>query len=147
MQNVEHRPIVADGLPAPIGPYSPGMIFDRLVFVSGQGAENPETGEMAGSDIETQTEQVLDNLRRILEAAGSELSCVLRCGVFLTDLRDFAAMNAVYERVFDGHKPARTTVQVASLPDKGLKVEIDAIAYVSRSRPGVGGSSEERAGS
>ena len=130
MEPAQHRPVVADSLPTPSGPYSPGMIFDRLVFVSGQGARDPETGVLAGSDVGTQTEKVLENLGSILEAAGSDLSCVLRCGVFLTDLRDFAVMNAVYEQVFDGHKPARTTVQVASLPDKDLRVEIDAIAYL-----------------
>lgn len=136
MKNSQHRSVVSDALPAPSGPYSPGVIFDRLVFVSGQGARDAATGELAGSDVETQTEQVLENVRTILEAAGSEMSCVLRCGVFLTDLRDFAAMNAVYERVFDGHKPARTTVQVASLPDKDLKVEIDAIAYLRNEESG-----------
>ena len=124
-----HNPVTADGLPAPVGPYSPGMTLDRLVIVSGQGATDPATGELAGADVATQTEQVFRNIQAILEAAGSDLSRVLRCGVFLVDLRDFEAMNRVYERVFDGHKPARTTVQVAALPDKGLRVEIDAIGY------------------
>lgn len=105
------------------------MALDRLVIVSGQGAADPATGELAGSDVETQTEQVFRNIQAILEAAGSDLSRVLRCGVFLVDLRDFEAMNAVYARVFGNHRPARTTVQVAALPDKGLRVEIDAIAY------------------
>jgi 2-iminobutanoate/2-iminopropanoate deaminase len=126
----KHRPITAEGLPAPIGPYTPGMQLDRLLFVSGQGATDPATGKMPGPGIEEQTEQVLRNLERILLAGGSDLQHVLRCGVFLVDLRDFARMNAVYERVFAGHKPARTTVQVAALPDVGLRVEIDCIAYV-----------------
>jgi 2-iminobutanoate/2-iminopropanoate deaminase len=124
-----HRPVVAEGLPAPIGPYSPGMIFDRLVLVSGQGATDPATGRLAGHDVETQTEQVFRNLEAILKAGGSDLQHVLRCGVFLVDLRDFERMNAVYTRVFGDHRPARTTVQVAALPDPGLRVEIDAIAY------------------
>ncbi len=124
-----HRPVVASGLPAPVGPYSPGMAFDRLIFVSGQGATDPTTGELAGADVATQTEQVFRNIRAILEAAGTDLSHVLRCGVFLVDMRDFASMNAVYARVFGEHRPARTTVQVAALPHVGLKVEIDAIAY------------------
>ncbi len=124
-----HRPVVAEGLPAPIGPYSPGMIFDRLVLVSGQGATDPATGRLAGADVETQTEQVFRNLEAILKAGGSDLQHVLRCGVFLVDLRDFEKMNAVYTRVFGDHRPARTTVQVAALPDPGLRVEIDAIAY------------------
>lgn len=124
-----HEPVVARDLPEPVGPYSPGMIFDRLVMVSGQGATDPATGELAGPDVESQTLQVFRNMEAILTAAGSDLSRVLRCGVFLTDLRDFQAMNAVYERVFGDHRPARTTVQVASLPDRGLRVEIDCIAY------------------
>lgn len=124
-----HQSVQADGLPDPVGPYSPGMIFERLVLVSGQGATDPATGQLAGADVATQTRQVFKNIEAILTAAGSDLSRVLRCGVFLTDLRDFEAMNAVYAEVFGDHRPARTTVQVASLPDKGLRVEIDAIAY------------------
>lgn len=127
---LEHRPVVATGLPEPVGPYSPGMIFDRLVIVSGQGATDPATGRLAGPDVETQTEQVFRNLEAILHAAGTDLSHVLRCGVFLVDMRDFPAMNAVYARVFGEHRPARTTVQVASLPNVGLRVEIDAMAYL-----------------
>ncbi|TVR67086.1 MAG: reactive intermediate/imine deaminase [Gemmatimonadales bacterium] len=124
-----HNPIIADGLPAPIGPYSPGMGFERLIFVSGQGATDPATGRLVGLDVESQTEQVFRNMEAILKAGGSDLSKVLRCGVFLTDLRDFEAMNRVYARVFGDQRPARTTVQVASLPDPGLRVEIDCIAY------------------
>jgi len=125
-----HRPVVADGLPKPIGPYSPGVVFGQLVFVSGQGATVPGTGKLAGLDVETQTEQVFRNIAAILEAAGSSLQHVLRCGVFLADMRDFPQMNAVYERMMAGNKAARTTVQVAALPAHGLLVEIDAIAYV-----------------
>lgn len=124
-----HRPVVAEGLPKPIGPYSPGMMLDRLILVSGQGATDPATGKLAGLDVESQTEQVFRNMEAILKAAGSDLSHVLRCGVFLVDLRDFEKMNAVYARVFGDHRPARTTVQVAALPDPSLRVEIDAIAY------------------
>ncbi len=129
MSDSQHESVVADGLPAPIGPYSPGVTLDRLVFVSGQGATDPDTGELAGADVETQTRQVFRNIEAILEAADTDLSHVLRCGVFLVDLRDFEAMNRVYAEVFGDHRPARTTVQVASLPDVGLRVEIDAIAY------------------
>jgi len=125
-----HRPILSDRLPRPIGPYSPGMGFERLVFVSGQGATDPATGRLAGPDIETQTEQVLKNVATILEAAGSSLQHVLRCGVFIVDMREFDRMNAVYERLFAGHRPARTTVQAAALPLAELRVEIDAIAYI-----------------
>jgi 2-iminobutanoate/2-iminopropanoate deaminase len=105
------------------------MTLDRLVIVSGQGATDPQTGVLVGADVGTQTEQVFRNMETILKAAGSDLSHVLRCGVFLVDMRDFAEMNEVYARVFGEHRPARTTVEVSGLPDKGLRVEIDAIAY------------------
>lgn len=106
------------------------MVFDRLVFVSGQGARDPKSGELAGADIETQTEQCLRNVETILQAAGSGLQHVLRCGVFLLDIDEFARMNVVYARMFGDHRPARTTVQAAALPGKGLRVEIDCIAYI-----------------
>ncbi len=125
-----HRPVHADNLPKPVGPYAPGMGFERLVFVSGQGATDPATGQLAGPDAAAQTEQCLRNLRAILQAAGSDLQHVLRCGVFLIDMKDFAEMNGVYARVFGEHRPARTTIQAAGLPGEGLRVEIDAIAYV-----------------
>ncbi len=124
------RPVHAEGLPTPVGPYSPATVFDRLVFVSGQGATDPATGQLAGLDVETQADQVFRNIAAILKAAGTDLSHVLRCGVFLVDMRDFAAMNAVYARVFGDHRPARTTVAVASLPHAGLRVEIDAVAWI-----------------
>jgi 2-iminobutanoate/2-iminopropanoate deaminase len=100
------------------------------VFVSGQGATNPATGELAGHTAAMQTEQCLKNLQAILQAAGSDLPHVLRCGVFLVDMDDFQEMNAVYQRMFGDHRPARTTIQAAKLPGKGLRVEIDCIAYV-----------------
>ena len=126
----DHRPVHAANLPAPVGPYSPGMGFERLVFVSGQGATDPATGQLAGSDATAQTEQCLKNLQAILQAAGSDLQYVLRCGVFLIDMKEFKAMNAVYSRMFGEHRPARTTIQAAGLPGAGLRVEIDCIAYV-----------------
>lgn len=129
MDEPRHRAVVADGLPAPIGPYAPGVTLDQLVLVSGQGATDPETGLLVGSDVATQTRQVFRNMEAILKAAGSDLTRVLRCGVFLTDMRDFDEMNAVYAEVFGDHRPARTTVGVATLPDRGLRVEIDCIAY------------------
>ena len=125
-----HTAVQSDKLPKPAGPYSPAVIFDRLVFVSGQAAKDPATGQLAGTDIESQTEQVLRNIALILEAAGSGLNHVLRCGVFLTDISEFPRMNAVYSRVFGANRPARTTVQVSALPLPGLHVEIDAIAYI-----------------
>ena len=127
---MSHVPVAAAGLPAPVGPYSPGMRFDRLVFVSGQGATDPRTGQLAGTDVAAQTARCLANVEAILKAAGSSLQHVLRCGVFLTDMAEFPQMNEVYARVFGEHRPARTTIQAAALPGKGLRVEIDAIAYV-----------------
>ncbi len=106
------------------------MNFERLIFVSGQGATDPATGELAGADVETQTEQCLKNLQAILKAGGSDLQHVLRCGVFLLDMTEFQQMNGVYARTFDAHRPARTTIQAAGLPGVGMRVEIDCIAYV-----------------
>ena len=125
-----HRPIQAASLPLPVGPYSPGMGFERLIFVSGQGATDPATGKLAGTDAGAQTEQCLKNLHTIWQAGGSDLAHVLRCGVFLLDMTDFEEMNGVYQRVFGEHRPARTTIQAAGLPGEGLRVEIDCIAYL-----------------
>jgi 2-iminobutanoate/2-iminopropanoate deaminase len=119
------KPVTVPNAPKPVGPYSSAMIVGNLVYVSGQSGRDPVTDRVA-EDIESQTEQVLINIRTILEAAGSSLSKVIRCGVFLTDMRDFARMNAVFE----GHRPARTTVAVSELPGPGLKVEIDAVALL-----------------
>jgi 2-iminobutanoate/2-iminopropanoate deaminase len=127
--SMTHRSIHAANLPKPVGPYSPGMGFERLVFVSGQGATDPATGQLAGADTAAQTEQCLRNVRTILQAAGSDLQYVLRCGVFLLDMKEFEQMNGVYSRVFGSHRPARTTIQAAGLPSPGLRVEIDCIAY------------------
>ena len=129
-QTPKHTPIRAANLPPPAGPYSPGMGFERLIFVSGQGAHDPATGKLAGADVEAQTEQCLKNIESILSAAGSSLQHVLRCGVFLVDMGEFKQMNAVYARMFGDHRPARTTVEVAGLPGDGMRVEIDAIAYL-----------------
>ena len=123
------QPVTSTNLPTPVGPYSPGMIFGNLVFVSGQAGRDPVTGTIA-PDVEAQTEQVLRNIATILEAAGSGLPHVLRCGVFLVDMKEFPKMNEVYARAFGTHRPARTTVEVSDLPGPGLRVEIDAIAYI-----------------
>ena len=130
MTSPTHHPVQSANLPKPAGPYSPGVIFEKLVFVSGQGATDPSTGKLAGPDVETQTEQVLKNIVTILEAAGSSLNHVLRCGVFLTDMSEFSKMNAIYARALGDNRPARTTVQVVALPTPGLRVEIEAIAYI-----------------
>jgi 2-iminobutanoate/2-iminopropanoate deaminase len=123
------QPVSSRNLPTPVGPYSPGMIFGNLVFVSGQAGREPGTGAL-GADVTAQTEQVLKNIATILEAAGSSLQHVIRCGVFLVDMNEFPKMNEVYARAFGAHRPARTTVAVSGLPGPGLLVEIDAIAYI-----------------
>jgi 2-iminobutanoate/2-iminopropanoate deaminase len=122
--------IRAQNLPAPVGPYSPAVVLGNLVFVSGQAGRDPATGRLAGPDVDAQTEQVLKNIATILEAAGSSLQHVLRCGVFLVDMHEFPRMNEVYARAFGAHRPARTTVEVSGLPGEGLRVEIDAVAYI-----------------
>lgn len=124
------QPVTASNLPSPVGPYSPGMAFGKLVFVSGQAGRDPATGALAGDSVEAQTEQVLKNIATILTAAGSSLQHVIRCGVFLVDMNEFPKMNEVYARAFGSHRPARTTVEVSGLPGPGLLVEIDAIAYI-----------------
>ena len=123
------QPVTSTNLPTPVGPYSPGMIFGQLVFVSGQAGRDPVTGRL-GPDVTTQTEQVMKNIATILEAAGSSLQHVIRCGVFLVDMKEFPRMNEVYARAFGAHRPARTTVEVSGLPGEGLLVEIDAVAYI-----------------
>ena len=128
----EPQPVSAPGLPAPVGPYSPAVVAGNFVFVSGQAGRNPTTGDLA-ADVEAQTEQTLRNIAAILEAAGSGLSQVVRCGVFLVDMADFPKMNAVYSRMFGSHRPARTTVEVSGLPGEGLKVEIDAVGLIGSS--------------
>ena len=127
---MSHKPVQAANLPKPVGPYAPGMGFDRLIFVSGQGATDPATGKIVSDDVGQQTEQCLKNVQAILKAGGSDLQHVLRCGVFLIDMTQFPNMNAAYSRMFGDHRPARTTIQAADLPGEGLRVEIDCIAYV-----------------
>jgi 2-iminobutanoate/2-iminopropanoate deaminase len=120
-----------DRAPAPFqgAPYSQGIVFGDLVFVSGQVALDPETHEAVEGGIEAQTEQVMKNISAILEEAGSGLKQLVKCGIFLADFDDFAAMNEVYARFVGPEPPARATVQVAYLPS-GLKIEIDAIAHL-----------------
>ena len=124
------QPVTARNLPAPVGPYSPGMVVGNLVFVSGQAGRDPATGRLAGDTIEAQTEQVLKNIATILEAAGTTMQHVIRCGVFIVDMKEFPRMNEVYARVFGAHRPARTTVEVSGLPGERLRVEIDAVALL-----------------
>ena len=117
--------------PPAIGPYAQGVKANGFLFLSGQVALDPDSGQMVSEDIRAQTERVLKNLEAVLEAAGSSLAAVVKTTVFLADLNDFAAMNEVYARYFPHHPPARATVEVARLP-KDAKVEIDLIAVVEK---------------
>ncbi len=117
--------------PRPRGPYSPAIVSGGFVFVAGQAAINPETDEMELGDVQAETRRTLENIKAILEAAGSSLKDVVRVGVFLSDMKNFAAMNEIYKEYFPTDPPARTTVGV-SMPK--IKVEIDCIAQVSKSR-------------
>ena len=117
--------------PRPRGPYSPAIVSGGFVFVAGQAAINAETDEMELGDVQAETRRTLENIKAILEAAGSSLKDVVRVGVFLSDMKNFAAMNEIYKEYFPTNPPARTTVGV-SMPK--IKVEIDCIAQVSKSR-------------
>jgi len=115
--------------PRPRGPYSQAIVVGDLVFVAGQVSVNPATNELELGDIQSQTRRTLENVRAVLEAAGSSMRDVVRVGVFLADLKDFAAMNEVYEKFFPVDPPARSTVGV-QLPK--IKIEIDCIAQLSK---------------
>jgi 2-iminobutanoate/2-iminopropanoate deaminase len=120
------RTIATPDAPKAIGPYSQAMLTGGQVYTAGQIALDPVSMELVQGDVAEQTERVMQNLRAILEAAGSGMSSVIKTTVYLIDMGDFAAMNEVYARHFGDHRPARSTVAVAALP-KGARVEIDAI--------------------
>lgn len=113
----------------PRGPYSPAVRAGGFLYVSGQGPVDPETDTFSFGDIQHETRLVLNNIKRILEGCGASLAQVVKCSVFISDGRDFGAMNAVYAEFFGEHKPARTTVE-AKFAEPRMKVEIDCIAYV-----------------
>lgn len=113
--------------PKAIGPYSQAVRANGFIFISGQGALDPATGALVEGGIAQQTARALDNLKAIVEVAGSSLDHAVKVTVFLKDMNDFAAMNEVYARYFPKNRPARTTVEVARLP-RDLRVEIDLIA-------------------
>jgi 2-iminobutanoate/2-iminopropanoate deaminase len=117
------------GVATPRGPYSPAVRAGGFIYVSGQIPIDPVTNQTVLGDVKAETRQVLSNIQRILEGCGATMSDVVKCGVFLADVKDFAAMNEVYAEFFGEAKPARTTIAVAALPLQGAKVEIDAVAY------------------
>jgi 2-iminobutanoate/2-iminopropanoate deaminase len=119
--------VTTDKAPRPIGPYSQAIVEGDLLFLAGQGPLDPETGEEQLGDIRAQTRRTLENIKGILEAAGSSLDKVVRCNVYLKDIGDFAAMNEVYAATFSRPYPARTTIQAGALPG-GIAVEIECTA-------------------
>ena len=122
------KQIHTDRAPAALGPYSQAVVSGGLCFTSGQIALSPETGEIVGADIETQTRQVLENLCAVLAAAGASPETVVKTTCYLAEIADFAAFNAVYAEYFPG-KPARSCVAVKDLP-RGALVEVEAVAEV-----------------
>lgn len=124
---MNRQTIRSTGAPAPIGPYSQAVRSNGMLFCSGQIPLDPQTGELAAGDIAAQTDAALRNLGAVLSAAGLSFADVVKTTIFLVDMNDFAAVNAVYARAFDETKPARSTVAVAALP-KGARIEIEAIA-------------------
>lgn len=119
--------VSTDKAPAAVGPYSQAIIAGDFVFTAGQLSLDPKTGELVGEEIGVQTRQTMENLKNVLEAAGTSLDRVVKTTIFLTDIGNFAEMNAVYGEFFPSDPPARSTVQIGPLP-KGALVEIDAIA-------------------
>lgn len=119
--------VKTDSAPAALGPYSQGVKAGGFIFLSGQIALDPKTGQILVGDIKLQTRRVMENLKAVLEAGGSSLSKVVRCTVFLKDMNDFGPMNEEYGSYFKELPPARTAVQVAKLPRDSL-IEIDVIA-------------------
>lgn len=114
--------------PQPIGPYSQGIEANGFLFVSGQGAMDPKTGRLTATDIESQTRQVLSNVKSIVEASGLSLADLVKVTIYLKDMNDFKKMNEVYKSFFSEDPPARTTIQ-AELPLPGMQIEIDVIAH------------------
>lgn len=124
--------ITPPGTPAPMGPYSPAVRAGDFLFVSGQGPVDPATQKMSYGDVQHETRIVLGNIKRILEGCGASMADVVKCSVFISNGKDFAAMNQVYAEFFGNAKPARTTVET-KFADPTMKVEIDCIAYKAKS--------------
>ena len=121
--------ITTDKAPKAIGPYSQAIQVGNMVYTSGQIPLKPENGELVTENIEAQTRQVLDNLKAVLESAGSKLGNVVKTTVFIKDMGDFAVINRIYGEYFSSNFPARSCVEVAKLP-RDVKIEIEAVAFV-----------------
>jgi len=122
-----YQVVETDNAAKAIGPYSQAIKVGDFIFTSGQIAMDPEKNELIGGGIQEQTRKVLENLKAVLEAAGSSLENVVKTTVYLSDMNEFSAMNEIYAQFFESTKPARSTVEISRLP-KDVKVEIDAIA-------------------
>jgi 2-iminobutanoate/2-iminopropanoate deaminase len=131
LETIEEEPvrhsIVTDKAPKPLGPYSQAVVEGDFIFVAGQGCTNPQTGKLELGDVRSETKRTFENIRAILHAAGSSFDDVMKCNVYLRDIKDFAAMNEVYATIFAAPFPARTTIQAGALPG-GIAVEIECIA-------------------
>ncbi len=121
------KSVTTDQAPKPIGPYSQAIVENGFVFLAGQGPTDPKTGTYTPSDVQSETRQTFANIKAILEAAGSSLDKVVKCNVYLRDIKDFQAMNEVYKTLFSTPYPARTTIQAGALPGN-IAVEIECIA-------------------
>ena len=121
--------VATDDAPAAIGPYSQAVIAGGLVYTAGQIPLYPETMEVDGTDIESQSERVMSNLAAVLQSAGCSMDNVVKTTCFLVDLGDFQTFNLIYGRWFGEHKPARSTVQVSQLP-RGVLVEVECVAAI-----------------
>jgi 2-iminobutanoate/2-iminopropanoate deaminase len=126
---LDKKVIIPEGGAKPLAPYSPGIKVGEFVFTAGQVALDPETGKLIEGDVQAETRQALENLKKILLAAGSSLEQVVKTTVFLSDIKDYGAVNEVYGEYFTDEPPARSAVQVAALP-AGAAVEIEAVAIV-----------------
>lgn len=127
--------IVTQKAPKPLGPYSQAIVEGDLIFLAGQGCTNPQTGKLELGDVRSETKRTFENIRAVLEAAGSSLDDVMKCNVYLRDINDFTAMNEVYQTFFSAPFPARTTIQAGALPG-GIAVEIECIAKRARKMTG-----------
>lgn len=124
---MERRAVTTDRIAPPVGPFSPAIRVGDTLYLSGQVAQDLATGRLIAADVTRQTEQILTNIEAVLQAGGFSLRDIVKVGVFLTDMQNFQAMNAVYARRFEAPYPARTTVAVAALP-LGALVEVDVVA-------------------
>ncbi len=125
---MDPQAVRTDRAPVPRGPYNQAVRIGDTIYVAGQIPVDPATNQVVEGGIEAQTRRVLENIKAILEAAGSSLDRVAKTTIFLLDVNEFAAMNAVYAEYFTGVAPARSTVQVAALPGTGVRLQMDAIA-------------------